>query len=85
MMEFKSVNYATRIKCKPCSKMYSKFLFLATNYGFSFYPHTHKEGSMNSGYLYVLVHPSDPGLYKIGVTTHHPEKRLAEHNSNYKE
>lgn len=23
---------------------------------------------MKSGYLYVLVHPSDPDLYKIGVT-----------------
>lgn len=21
-----------------------------------------------SGYLYVLVHPSDPDLYKVGVT-----------------
>lgn len=36
---------------------------------------------MKSGYLYVLVHPSDPGLYKIGVTILHPEKRLAQHNS----
>lgn len=40
---------------------------------------------MKSGYLYVLVHPSDPSLYKIGQTTHQPEKRLAEHNSNYEE
>ena len=40
---------------------------------------------MKSGYLYVLVHPSDPDLYKIGQTTCHPEKRLAQHNSNYKE
>jgi len=40
---------------------------------------------MKTGYLYVLVHPSDPGLYKIGQTTRHPEKRLAEHNSNYEE
>jgi hypothetical protein len=38
---------------------------------------------MKSGYLYVLVHPSDPTLYKIGQTTRHPEKRLAEHNSNF--
>ena len=36
---------------------------------------------MKSGYLYVLVHPSDPDLYKIGVTVLHPEKRLAQHNS----
>lgn len=35
---------------------------------------------MKSGYLYVLVHPSDPNLYKIGVTILHPEKRLAQHN-----
>ncbi len=40
---------------------------------------------MKSGYLYVLVHPSDPDLYKIGQTTHHPEERLAEHNSNHEE
>jgi hypothetical protein len=36
---------------------------------------------MKSGYLYVLVHPSDPDLYKIGVTILRPEKRLAQHNS----
>ena len=36
---------------------------------------------MKPGYLYVLVHPSDPDLYKIGVTILHPEKRLAQHNS----
>jgi hypothetical protein len=40
---------------------------------------------MKSGYLYVLVHPSDPDLHKVGQTTRHPEKRLAEHNSNYEE
>jgi hypothetical protein len=40
---------------------------------------------MKSGYLYVLVHPSDPDLYKIGVTTLHPEKRLAQHNRHYEE
>jgi hypothetical protein len=38
---------------------------------------------MKSGYLYVLVHPSDPDLYKIGVTILHPEKRLAQHNRHY--
>lgn len=38
---------------------------------------------MKSGYLYVLVHPSDPDLYKVGITTRNPENRLAEHNSNY--
>ena len=36
---------------------------------------------MKSGYLYVLVHPSDPDLYKVGVTILKPEKRLAQHNS----
>jgi hypothetical protein len=40
---------------------------------------------MKSGYLYVLVHPSDPDLYKVGQTTRRPEKRLIEHNSNYAE
>jgi hypothetical protein len=40
---------------------------------------------MKTGYLYVLVHPSDPTLYKIGQTSCHPEKRLAQHNRNYKE
>jgi hypothetical protein len=38
-----------------------------------------------AGYLYVLAHPSDPGLYKIGITTRHPEKRLLEHNTNFSE
>ncbi len=40
---------------------------------------------IKSGYLYVLIHPSNPDLYKIGVTTQLPKKRLAAHNSNYKE
>src|SRR5437588_7952038 len=40
---------------------------------------------MKSGYLYVLVHPSDPYLYKIGVTIKKPEQRLAEHNGVYTE
>lgn len=35
---------------------------------------------MKPGYLYVLVHPSDPDLYKVGVTILHPEKRLVQHN-----
>ena len=35
-----------------------------------------------AGYLYVLAHPSDPDLYKIGVTVLRPEKRLAQHNSH---
>lgn len=32
-----------------------------------------------------MVHPSDPNLYKIGITTRKPEHRLAEHNSDYEE
>ena len=40
---------------------------------------------MKSGYLYVLTHPSDPKLIKIGQTTRDPNERLAEHNSNYEE
>jgi hypothetical protein len=36
---------------------------------------------MKSGYLYVLTHPSDPDLYKVGVTILRPEERLAQHNS----
>ena len=38
---------------------------------------------MRSGYLYVLTHPSDPSLYKIGVTIRPPEIRLAEHNNDF--
>ena len=33
------------------------------------------------GYIYVLTHPSDPNLYKIGVTILEPKKRLAQHNT----
>lgn len=40
---------------------------------------------MKSGYLYVLVHPSDLNLYKIGVTILDPEKRLAQHNCHHEE
>jgi len=35
-----------------------------------------------SGYIYVLTHPSDANLYKIGVTIRDPNKRLAQHNSD---
>jgi hypothetical protein len=38
---------------------------------------------MKSGFLYVLTHPTDPDLYKIGVTVLHPEKRLAQHNNQH--
>ena len=35
------------------------------------------------GFIYVLIHPSMPGEYKIGVTTQEVEKRLAQHNTSY--
>lgn len=35
------------------------------------------------GYIYVLTHPSDPNLYKIGVTVLEPTKRLSQHNSDF--
>jgi len=38
-----------------------------------------------AGCLYVLTHPSDPQLYKVGKTTRDPEARLREHNSRYEE
>lgn len=38
---------------------------------------------MKPGYIYVLVHPSNPKLHKIGITTRNPEKRLKEHNSDF--
>ena len=41
------------------------------------------KSSYEAGYLYVLVHPSNPNIYKIGVTVLRPEKRLAQHNCQY--
>lgn len=38
---------------------------------------------MKPGYIYVLTHPSDPNLYKIGVTVREPKKRLAQHNRDF--
>jgi hypothetical protein len=40
---------------------------------------------MQAGFLYVLTHPSDPNLYKVGQSTRHPSERLAEHNTRYEE
>jgi len=40
-----------------------------------------ERGPARPGYLYVLTHPSDPNLYKIGVTVLRPEERMAQHNS----
>jgi hypothetical protein len=45
--------------------------------------HQGVERTMKSGYIYVLVHPSHPDLYKIGVTTRKVELRLAQHNHDY--
>jgi len=41
--------------------------------------------TIQPGYLYVLVHPSEPDLYKIGVTILRPEEQLAQHNRHYQE
>lgn len=35
------------------------------------------------GYIYVLIHPSDPNLFKVGVSVHHPKRRLAVHNRDF--
>lgn len=45
---------------------------------------TRTEKTIRPGYIYVLTHPSDPKLYKIGKTVLNPKKRLAQHNTNYK-
>lgn len=38
---------------------------------------------MKQGFIYVLTHPSDPNLYKIGVTIRDPMVRLAQHNRDF--
>ena len=38
---------------------------------------------MKAGYLYVLIHPSKPNLYKVGRTTTHPNDRLGQHNGDF--
>lgn len=35
---------------------------------------------MKPGFIYVLTHPSEPNLFKIGVTILEPKLRLAQHN-----
>lgn len=35
---------------------------------------------MKPGYIYVLTHPSDPDLYKVGITILDPKIRLNQHN-----
>jgi len=38
---------------------------------------------MKPGFIYILIHPSDPDLYKIGVTIRDPKIRLAQHNRDF--
>ena len=38
---------------------------------------------MKPGYIYVLVHPSDPNLVKVGRTTQKLERRIAQHNTDH--
>lgn len=33
------------------------------------------------GFIYILTHPSDPNLIKVGMTTRNPQIRLKEHNT----
>ena len=37
---------------------------------------------MKPGIIYVLVHPSDPTLVKVGRTVQKLERRIAQHNSD---
>jgi hypothetical protein len=37
----------------------------------------------NAGFIYVLIHPSDPYLIKVGMTTRNPKVRLNEHNTQF--
>lgn len=39
--------------------------------------------SVSAGFIYVLIHPSDPNLIKVGMTTRNPEVRLKEHNTQF--
>ena len=39
--------------------------------------------AVNSGFIYVLTHPSDPYLIKVGMTTRSPNVRLQEHNTQF--
>lgn len=38
---------------------------------------------IKSGFIYVLTHPSDPSLVKVGVTSRNPQERLKEHNTQF--
>lgn len=39
--------------------------------------------TMKPGYIYVLVHPSDPTLVKVGRTTQRLERRISQHNADH--
>ena len=39
--------------------------------------------AVKAGFIYVLIHPSDPYLIKVGMTTRNPEVRLKEHNTQF--
>jgi len=39
--------------------------------------------AVNAGFIYLLTHPSDRNLIKVGMTTRNPEVRLKEHNTQF--
>ena len=39
--------------------------------------------AVKAGFIYVLIHPSDPYLIKVGMTTRSPQVRLKEHNTQF--
>lgn len=39
--------------------------------------------AVEAGFIYVLTHPSDPNLIKVGMTTRNPHVRLKEHNAQF--
>lgn len=39
--------------------------------------------AVKPGFIYVLIHPSDPNLIKVGMTTRKPKVRLKEHNTQF--
>ena len=39
--------------------------------------------AVNTGFIYILTHPSDPYLIKVGMTTRSPQVRLKEHNTQF--
>ncbi len=39
--------------------------------------------TVRPGYIYLLTHPSNSNLIKVGVTTRKPETRLKEHNTHF--